>query len=484
YEQTKDETLKTFAKSQIDYILGKNPANMSYIIGYGTNYPKHPHHRAANGYTYATGGITNEAKHVLLGSLVGGPDATDTYKDDVNQYQYTEVALDYNAGLVGALAGMQKNYGGTVSSPSPAATPTATPSIKPTATPSPSVAPTPTATPSSVPVSKTIPGTIEAENYDNMYGIQTESCVEGGLNVGWIDTGDWLDYNVNVQSEGTYTVEYRVASTQSTGKLALRKGTVNLASSSIPNTGGWQNWTTIKATVNLSAGTQTLRLYAEGSLFNINWIKFTSGSVSTASPTPTPTPTITPSIVPTPTSTPSIVPTPTKTPVPSVTPTSTPTPSASTAPVSGSIKVQMYNGNTSSSTNGIAPKFMITNTGTTSISLESVKIRYYYTIDGDKAQSFWCDWTSVGSSNVTGRFVKMSTAKTTADYYLEVGFISTAGSLSPGQSIEVQTRFSKSDWSNYNQSNDYSFRSTGTSYSDWNKVTGYVSGILNWGVEP
>jgi hypothetical protein len=40
----------------------------------------------------------------ILGALIGGPDKTDTFKEDVNEYQYTEVAIDYNAGFVGALA--------------------------------------------------------------------------------------------------------------------------------------------------------------------------------------------------------------------------------------------------------------------------------------------------------------------------------------------------------------------------------------------
>ncbi|MEJ6951302.1 glycoside hydrolase family 9 protein [Natronospora cellulosivora (SeqCode)] len=106
YEETDDEALKEFAHSQIDYILGDNPEDMSYLIGYGERWPKHPHHRAANGYTYADGDNQKEAIHVLLGALVGGPDLEDNYIDDVNQYQYTEVAIDYNAGFVGAVAGL------------------------------------------------------------------------------------------------------------------------------------------------------------------------------------------------------------------------------------------------------------------------------------------------------------------------------------------------------------------------------------------
>ncbi|OYO67608.1 exoglucanase, partial [Lachnotalea glycerini] len=144
--------------------------------------------------------------------------------------------------------------------------------------------------------------------------------------------------------------------------------------------------------------------------------------------------------------------------------------------VEGDIKVQMYNASTSNTTNGISPKFKIYNEGDSDISLSDVKLRYYYTIDGDKDQSFWCDWSTVGSNNVTGTFVKMDASKTGADHYLEIGFSNGAGTLAAGQSLEVQVRFSKSDWSNYTQDGDYSFSTANTSYADSEKVTGYING--------
>ncbi|TVX99786.1 carbohydrate-binding protein [Cohnella terricola] len=132
----------------------------------------------------------------------------------------------------------------------------------------------------------TIPGKIEAENYSAMNGIQTEptSDVGGGLNVGWIDVGDWLDYNVNVQTAGAYTVEYRVASIATTGQIQLRSGSTTLATTNVPNTGGWQNWQTVTANVTLSAGQQTLRLYASGYNFNINWLNFIAGTATDTQP--------------------------------------------------------------------------------------------------------------------------------------------------------------------------------------------------------
>jgi hypothetical protein len=122
YGDTGNSMYYNFSQKQIDYILGDNPANRSYMIGYGSNWPTHPHHRAANGYTYANGDNAKEAQHTLTGALVGGPDQSDNYIDDVNQYQYTEVAIDYNAGLVGALAGIIKYNGGDIPPTEPVAT--------------------------------------------------------------------------------------------------------------------------------------------------------------------------------------------------------------------------------------------------------------------------------------------------------------------------------------------------------------------------
>lgn len=146
-----------------------------------------------------------------------------------------------------------------------------------------------------------------------------------------------------------------------------------------------------------------------------------------------------------------------------------------------SLKVQLRNANNSPQNNTIFPWFKLHNTGSQAIDLKDVKIRYYYTIDGERDQNFWCDWASMGKDNVTGSFGKMSTPVNGADYFFELGFTSSAGSLTSGTNIEVQSRLAKSDWSNYNQTDDYSFNNSLSEYIDTDRVAIYVNGVLIWG---
>ncbi len=120
-----------------------------------------------------------------------------------------------------------------------------------------------------------VPGTVEAENFTAMSGVQTEACSEGGLNVGWIDGGDWMDYAINPSSAGAYMVELRVASFNG-GTVRVMSGSTELATLTIPGTGGWQNWSTVSGTLNLAAGNQTIRLDVVSGQWNINWTRFSS----------------------------------------------------------------------------------------------------------------------------------------------------------------------------------------------------------------
>jgi hypothetical protein len=112
-DATKAERYHDFVKSQINYILGSNPRNSSYVVGFGANPPEHPHHRTAHGGWCGMQNIPENHRHVIYGALVGGPNSSDGYTDSITDYTSNEIACDYNAGFIGALAKMYQWYGGT-----------------------------------------------------------------------------------------------------------------------------------------------------------------------------------------------------------------------------------------------------------------------------------------------------------------------------------------------------------------------------------
>jgi hypothetical protein len=129
-----------------------------------------------------------------------------------------------------------------------------------------------------------VPGTIQAEDFDqgaagvayhdttpgNFGGqyratdvdIETTTDTGGGYNVCWADATEWLKYTVNVSAAGVYDIDFRVASAGPGGTFHIEVNGVNTTGSlTVPDTGGWQTWTTIRKTgVSLSAGSQVWRL--------------------------------------------------------------------------------------------------------------------------------------------------------------------------------------------------------------------------------
>ena len=183
-----------WATGQMKYILGNNAGNdgkgYCFVVGYNDHAVKYPHHRAASGYNNVSGNGRTTQAHVLLGALVGGPTSTSSsFVDNAEDYTASEVALDYNAGLVGAAAGLYllhkgeeaypadlateaelesigvEKYYGTSSgesespseTPSPSPTPSETPSPSPTPSETPSPSPAPSETPSPSPTSSETP---------------------------------------------------------------------------------------------------------------------------------------------------------------------------------------------------------------------------------------------------------------------------------------------------------------------------------------
>jgi alpha-L-fucosidase len=138
----------------------------------------------------------------------------------------------------------------------------------------------------------TIPGTIEAEDYDTgcegdayydsddtnqggqyrpNQGVDIEKCAAGGYNVGWAHVGDWMAYTVNVSKTATYQVSFHVASSYDSGKFHLESDGVDKTGVIlVPNTKGFQNWTVVKNSIKLNAGQHVLKFVVDGDLFNID----------------------------------------------------------------------------------------------------------------------------------------------------------------------------------------------------------------------
>jgi chitodextrinase len=151
----------------------------------------------------------------------------------------------------------------------------------------------------------------------------------------------------------------------------------------------------------------------------------------------------------------------------------------------GAVKVQYKNNDTSAGDNQIRMGLQLVNTGSAPVDLSTVTLRYWFTPEaGASTFSTWCDYAALGSSNITHKVTAVGSPKPGAADYLEVGFTGGAGSLAAGASTgEIQLRLNKTDWSNFNEADDYS-RATNTGYADSPKVAAYAGGALAWGMEP
>lgn len=128
----------------------------------------------------------------------------------------------------------------------------------------------------------TIPAKIEAEAYTDMSGVQTEPTNDGGtgLNVGYIDMNDWMEYKIIVPEEREYNLKLRVASKDGDGLLKIIKGIADTVQVTVPKTGDWQVWSTLNTTINLTKGQKTIRLLAAKGGFNLNWIEFENSTLT------------------------------------------------------------------------------------------------------------------------------------------------------------------------------------------------------------
>jgi hypothetical protein len=133
------------------------------------------------------------------------------------------------------------------------------------------------------------------------------------------------------------------------------------------------------------------------------------------------------------------------------------------------------------------------NNGTTGIPLSQMTVKYWYTWDvsadaGTQPNETAACTETLGAApgncgNVTMTFATVSPALPGADHYFQLGFTAAAGSLAAGATAEIGPGFNKNDFSQFTQTNDYSYNSS-TTFTTTTTVTVYLNGALVYGVEP
>ena len=143
--------------------------------------------------------------------------------------------------------------------------------------------------------------TVEAEDFDDTDGtefnedgtstganIYTISGASGGEGINWIQTGDWMEYSVNVTEAGSYKVEYYVGTTQTGSTIEFLLGGVLQMTDTVPNNGDWDAFGALESStvVSLSAGINTITLVAGANAWQWNMDYFVLTRIDGGDPIP------------------------------------------------------------------------------------------------------------------------------------------------------------------------------------------------------
>ncbi len=169
----------------------------------------------------------------------------------------------------------------------------------------------------------------------------------------------------------------------------------------------------------------------------------------------------------------------TKTITPTVTATFTPT---VTPTQTAGLSLQYYsNGEPTPGDNTIYIDIKVINNTATAVNLSSITVKYWYEKEGTADEIAECDWASAGCGNINRTISTIS--QSGQNRVLTLAFTSAAGAIPPGGNTEMKLRVHKTDWSVYDETNDYSYGAQ-LAYIDWTKMTMYSNGALIWGTEP
>ncbi len=169
-----------------------------------------------------------------------------------------------------------------------------------------------------------------------------------------------------------------------------------------------------------------------------------------------------------------------------MTATATLTATVTPTPQGAGFLVQLKSGVISNITNSPHPFIRVVNTSSSVLNLGNVEVRYWFNCDcTNQTLQVFVDWAGkiTAGTNVTADVQAKVVSTTKGGQTNYISYIFNGLSLKPGEALEVDSRFNKSDFSNMIQSNDWSFAPNGN-FTTSTLVTGYVNGQLAWGQEP
>jgi hypothetical protein len=119
-----------------------------------------------------------------------------------------------------------------------------------------------------------IPGRLQAERYVtlNQMNIAPTTDIDGLADMVSTAAGGSVDYNIQVDSPGSYVMNFRVAS--AIGSIKVYHG-VTLLGTATAASGAWS---TVSTTVLLAAGAQTLHVVLGSNAQHLNWVEFVANN--------------------------------------------------------------------------------------------------------------------------------------------------------------------------------------------------------------
>lgn len=179
-----------------------------------------------------------------------------------------------------------------------------------------------------------------------------------------------------------------------------------------------------------------------------------------------------------------VAPEPVPEPLPVPVPQPLPLPMPEEEPPPPTLRVQYQCGDATVTPNQLKFKLNILNASAARVPLSELTVRYWYTRDGDQAQTFVCDHANLGTKKVQGTFHTLPRAVLGADGYLAISFPRGGNLKAREDAGEIQVRIHRTDWSRFVQTDDYSLNTQATAWTDAPRITLYRNGVLVWGVEP